>query len=99
MAVTTAADVSAVDLMTVQEKLLLSQAIYKLGAANWAGVSKLLLEHPCCVARPAELFSIEVCISDTVSICLAYKLGLRKELRRLDDFHRSECVSRLMSSC
>lgn len=46
---------------TTQERLLLSQAVYKLGALAWAVVSGLLLQHPCCLDRPADLFSPEGC--------------------------------------
>lgn len=54
------------DPLTVQEKLLLSQAVYKLGAFSWAEVSSLLLDHPCIKdaaphARPAKLFTPERC--------------------------------------
>jgi bromodomain-containing protein 8 len=46
---------------TTQERLLLAQAVYKLGALAWPAVSGLLLEHPLCVGRPVELFSPEGC--------------------------------------
>ncbi|EAL19230.1 hypothetical protein CNBH3290 [Cryptococcus deneoformans B-3501A] len=54
------------DSLTTQEKLLLSQAVYKLGAFSWAEVSSLLLDHPCIKdatphARPAKLFTPERC--------------------------------------
>lgn len=54
------------DSLTIQEKLLLSQAVYKLGAFSWAEVSSLLLDHPCIKdatphARPAKLFTPERC--------------------------------------
>lgn len=54
------------DPLTIQEKLLLSQAVYKLGAFSWAEVSSLLLDHPCIKdaaphARPAKLFTPERC--------------------------------------
>ncbi|OWZ36150.1 bromodomain-containing protein 8 [Cryptococcus neoformans c45] len=54
------------DPLTTQEKLLLSQAVYKLGAFSWAEVSSLLLDHPCIKdatphARPAKLFTPERC--------------------------------------
>jgi len=59
---------SPADRLTTQEKLLLSQAVYKLGAVAWPVVSKLLLEHPCCAGRGRELFSAEA--------CEAYYIGL-----------------------
>jgi bromodomain-containing protein 8 len=47
------------------EKLLLAQAVYKLGAAKWEEISKLLTEHPCVTDRTAqakdELFSPKAC--------------------------------------
>jgi hypothetical protein len=46
---------------TTQERLLLSQAVYKLGSVPWPAISALLLEHPCCLGRPVELFSPEGC--------------------------------------
>ncbi|KAK6909488.1 hypothetical protein I203_103507 [Kwoniella mangroviensis CBS 8507] len=52
---------SQAEKLTTQEKLLLSQAIYKLGAISWPAISKLLTSHPCCVNRPSELFSPEAC--------------------------------------
>lgn len=46
---------------TTQEKLLLAQAVHKLGAVQWPAISKLLTEHPCFIGRPGELFSPEAC--------------------------------------
>lgn len=57
----------AVDKMTVQDKLLLAQAVYKVGASNWTVVSKLLTEHPCCKDR-SELFSPENCENSYVAL-------------------------------
>lgn len=59
--------VVAVDKMTVQDKLLLAQAVYKVGASNWPAVSKLLTEHPCCKGR-AELFTPENCENSYVTL-------------------------------
>ncbi|KAK4689878.1 bromodomain-containing protein 8, partial [Tremellales sp. Uapishka_1] len=56
-----------VDRMTVQEKLLLSQAVYKFGAVNWPVVSKVLLEHPCCAGRN-ELFQPQACENAYVAL-------------------------------
>lgn len=47
--------------LTIQEKLLLSQAVYKLGAIAWPAVSQLLLGHPCVRGRPDALFGPEAC--------------------------------------
>ncbi|ODO05324.1 hypothetical protein L198_02017 [Cryptococcus wingfieldii CBS 7118] len=47
--------------LTTQEKLLLSQAIYKLGAFSWPQVSDLLLVHPSIKPRPKELFTPDRC--------------------------------------
>ncbi|WVR00197.1 hypothetical protein IAU59_007339 [Kwoniella sp. CBS 9459] len=41
--------------LTVQEKLLLSQAVYKLGAISWPQVSALLVSHPCIVNPPPDV--------------------------------------------
>ncbi|WVQ73096.1 hypothetical protein IAR50_002659 [Cryptococcus sp. DSM 104548] len=50
------------DKLGTQEKLLLSQAIYKLGAFSWPQVSDLLLAHPCISKRrPKELFAPDRC--------------------------------------
>jgi bromodomain-containing protein 8 len=51
---------------STQEKLLLAQAVYKLGAAQWEGISKLLLEHPVLLEsrgadEAVELFSPKAC--------------------------------------
>jgi hypothetical protein len=53
------AEENIADKLSVQEKLLLAQAVHKLGAINWPNISKLLVEHPCCVGRE-ELFTPEV---------------------------------------
>ena len=55
-------------LLTTQEKLLLSQAVYKLGAVNWPAVSSLLLEHPVIVGRPTDLFSAEGCEKEYIAL-------------------------------
>lgn len=57
--------------LTTQEKLLLSQAVYKLGALQWPNISKLLLSHPCCRGRPAELFTPEGCEESYVGLMTA----------------------------
>ncbi|WWD19540.1 hypothetical protein CI109_104001 [Kwoniella shandongensis] len=56
------------DRLTVQEKLLLAQAVYKLGALSWPAVSKLLVAHPCCITRPKDLFSAEACEGSYVEL-------------------------------
>ncbi|KAK8853125.1 hypothetical protein IAR55_003826 [Kwoniella newhampshirensis] len=56
------------DRLTVQEKLLLAQAVYKLGALSWPAVSKLLVAHPCCINRPLELFSPQACEGSYVGL-------------------------------
>lgn len=48
-----------VERMTTQEKLLLAQAVYKLGAVAWPEVSRLLLQHPCCAGRDQDIFTTE----------------------------------------
>lgn len=65
---------SPADRLTTQEKLLLAQAVYKLGAVAWPVVSKLLLDHPCCVGRDAGLFSAEGC--ETNYIALMTSIGM-----------------------
>jgi hypothetical protein len=52
---------SPADQLTTQEKLLLAQAVYKVGAAEWTTISSLLTQHPICTARPAALFSAQSC--------------------------------------
>nr|ODN94060.1 hypothetical protein L203_00235 [Cryptococcus depauperatus CBS 7841] len=47
--------------LSTQEKLLLSQAVYKLGAINWPRVSQLLRDHPCIQGKSQALFSPESC--------------------------------------
>lgn len=54
-------DAAASSPYTTQEKLLLAQAVHKLGAVQWPAISKLLVEHPCCAGRPEELFSPSAC--------------------------------------
>ena len=54
--------------LTTQEKLLLAQAVHKVGAANWPAISKLLVEHPCCKHRPGELFTPESCEAEYVGL-------------------------------
>jgi hypothetical protein len=50
---------------TTTEKLLLSQAVHKYGAAKWESISSLLLEHPSIATRTPsereELFSVKAC--------------------------------------
>lgn len=53
---------------TTQEKLLLAQAVHKLGAVQWPDISTLLVQHPCCAGRPGELFSPEACEAAYVSL-------------------------------
>lgn len=67
---------AAVDLLTVQEKLLLSQAVYKVGAADWPAVSKLLIEHPCFIGRPAELFTPEACEQVYVALMTGIEINV-----------------------
>jgi bromodomain-containing protein 8 len=57
--------------LTTQEKLLISQAVYKLGAVNWEKISALLENHPVIEARPKEWFD-----ATTVE---AYYVGLMTE--------------------
>lgn len=52
---------SIADSLTTQEKLLLAQAVYKVGAAAWTTISQLLTSHPICVSRPADTFSPSAC--------------------------------------
>ncbi len=59
---------SPADRLTTQEKLLLAQAVYKLGAVAWPVVSKLLLQHPCCAGRDEELFLPEDCESSYIGL-------------------------------
>ena len=42
--------------LNTQEKLLISQAVYKLGAVNWEKISALLENHPVIEGRPKEWF-------------------------------------------
>lgn len=48
---------------STQEKLLLAQAVHKLGAAQWEGISSLLVNHPCLVEKEGrdELFNPKAC--------------------------------------
>lgn len=63
-----APSITAPNHLTTQEKLLLSQAVYKLGAVAWPVVSGLLLEHPCCAGRNAAYFSPEGCEENYVTL-------------------------------
>ncbi|GFZ48613.1 hypothetical protein JCM24511_06361 [Saitozyma sp. JCM 24511] len=65
--------------LTTQEKLLLSQAVYKLGALQWPNISKLLLSHPCCRDRPAELFTPEGCEESYVGLMTAIGVNVPAE--------------------
>lgn len=56
------------DRLTVQEKLLFAQAVYKVGAADWPVVSKLLLAHPCLIGRPPDYFTPEACEATYVAL-------------------------------
>jgi bromodomain-containing protein 8 len=56
---------------TTQEKLLLAQAIYKLGAVQWPVISQMLIDHPCCAGRSGELFSPEACEAAYVNLMAA----------------------------
>jgi bromodomain-containing protein 8 len=67
---------AAVDQLTVQEKLLLAQAVYKVGAADWPTVSKLLSEHPCHIGRPPELFSPEACEASYVALMTGIEINV-----------------------
>lgn len=51
------------DRLTAQEKLLLAQAVYKLGASAkaWPGVAAQLKAHPCVADRPPDLFVPAAC--------------------------------------
>jgi bromodomain-containing protein 8 len=50
---------------TTQEKLLLAQAVHKLGAVQWEAISTLLMEHPVLSERAVpereQLFSAKAC--------------------------------------
>lgn len=54
--------------LTVQEKLLFSQAVYKVGAASWTQVSNLLNDHPCTKGRPAQYFTPKACEATYVTL-------------------------------
>ena len=54
--------------LTTQEKLLLSQAVYKVGAAAWETISGLLRDHPIIQGRPADLFTPEACEQSYVAL-------------------------------
>lgn len=70
------AHAAAVDSLTVQEKLLLSQAVYKVGAADWPTVSSLLLAHPCFIGRPPELFTPEACEASYVALMTGIEINV-----------------------
>ena len=58
--------------LNTQEKLLISQAVYKLGAVNWEKISALLENHPVIEGRPKEWFD-----ATTIE---AYYVGLMTEI-------------------
>jgi hypothetical protein len=58
--------------LTAQEKLLVSQAVYSLGAVNWEKISEILENHPVIEGRPKEWFD-----AATVE---AYYVGLMTEI-------------------
>lgn len=57
--------------LSTSEKLLISQAVYKLGALDWEKLSGLLVNHPVIEGRPAEWFDAKT--------CEAYYVGLMTE--------------------
>ena len=63
-----AAPAAPADKLTTQEKLLLSQAVYKFGAVAWPVVSKALSLHPVCQGRPSELFDAQACEASYVAL-------------------------------
>lgn len=67
---------SPADRLTVQEKLLLAQAVYKVGAANWPAVSKLLKAHPCVVDRPPDLFLPKACEAIYVALMTSIDINM-----------------------
>lgn len=73
------------DNLTTQEKLLLSQAVYKVGAANWPVVSQLLLAHPCLVGRPPTYFTPEACENTYVSLMKGIEINVYVELGGIAD--------------
>jgi len=58
--------------LTTQEKLLVAQAVHKLGAVNWEKISELLENHPVIEGRPKEWYD-----ATTVE---AYYVGLMTEI-------------------
>ena len=56
------------DKLTTQEKLLLSQAVYKFGAVAWPVVSKALSVHPVVQGRPPELFDAQACETSYIAL-------------------------------
>lgn len=58
--------------LSTQEKLLLSQAVYKLGALDWEKISGLLVNHPVLEGSTAEWFDTKT--------CEAYYVGLMTEI-------------------
>lgn len=84
---------TAVEKMTVQDKLLLAQAVYKVGASSWQIVSNLLTEHPCCKDRP-ELFTPEACEESYVSLMKGIEVNVYVPMSHSDadvpaDQHRT----------
>lgn len=57
--------------LSTSEKLLIAQAVYKLGALDWEKISGLLVNHPVIEGRPAEWFDSKT--------CEAYYVGLMTE--------------------
>lgn len=57
--------------LSTSEKLLVSQAVYKLGALDWEKISGLLVNHPVIEGRPADWFDTKT--------CEAYYVGLMTE--------------------
>jgi len=71
-----AAAAKAAERLTTQEKLLLAQAVYKLGAGNWQAVSGILRAHPCLIDRPADLFSPESCEKVYVALMTSIEINM-----------------------
>jgi bromodomain-containing protein 8 len=60
--------------LNTQEKLLLSQAVYKFGALDWIKISNVLVEHPLLVERPKEWFDAQSC--EATYVGLMSEIGL-----------------------
>nr|XP_019010233.1 uncharacterized protein I206_04701 [Kwoniella pini CBS 10737]OCF49014.1 hypothetical protein I206_04701 [Kwoniella pini CBS 10737] len=76
MVVPTTSTHSQADKLSIQEKLLLSQAIHKLGAISWPAISKLISSHPCCLNRPSELFTPESCETIYMELMAGLKINV-----------------------